>query len=224
MNSTANRELVLLRAYEQALRSAYAHGAMLTNFSFTLPQSDDVLVFSNGNKAYRMETSDSGYSNEEQSHYDALLQNISQNRFNPFPTLTIPPAFLNDADTILESHFNDISQIARGFIRKNINTSTLPILSRALLSFHEALLCATDALFRIDHAPVAAKLTRAFFPTLLEHTEQLILAARQCKYPQFLTILEQGANHQLRVFLECGQELNAERDFFDHQLQTLVRG
>lgn len=223
MNLTINRERILLRAYEQALRSAYTHGSMLTNFSFTLPQLDDVLVFPNGNKAYRMETSDSGYSPDEQSRYDALVQNICiQNDSKPLPTLTIPSAFLNDTDTILESHFNDLSYIARGFIRNNINTSPLPGLSRALGSFHESLLHATNALFYIERAPIAAELTRALFPTLLEHTEKLIFAARQCKYPEFITTLEQGAHHQLRVFLECGQELNVERDFFHHQLQTFL--
>ncbi len=229
MDLTTDRELVLSRVYEHALRSAYAHGSTLTDFSFSLPQPDDVLVFPNGNKAYRKDTSDSGYSDDEQSHYDFLLQNVSvRNGFKPFPALTIPSAFLDDTDTILESHLNNLSEIARGLIRdaqrgaQDVAPLRIPAalsvtfatFTRASFAFHEALLHATDAFLHIDHAPTAARLMHELFPALLEAQESLTLATRRLSHPDLERTIEKGAQHQIHLFLASGQNLGQEPDFF----------
>ena len=232
MNFTTDRELILSRAYEHALASAFAHGSTLTDFSFPLPRPDDVLVFANGNKALRMDTHDSGYSDDEQSYYDALLQNLSvRNGFEPFPALTIPSAFLDDTDTILESHLNDLSEIARGLIRDHDTfvrtgfkpapafTNVFATFTNASFTFHEALLHATNALLHIEDAPTAAHLMHEFFPALLETQESLILATHRLAHPNLERTIEKGAQNQIRLFLTSGQELNRETDFFTFHLR-----
>ncbi|MEK9156787.1 MAG: hypothetical protein AAB448_01470 [Patescibacteria group bacterium] len=220
MDFTADRELIFLRAYENALSSAFAHGSMLTDFSFALPRADDVLVFANGNKAYRKDTSESGYTADELALHTTLIQPTS---------LSVPLSFLDDEETIREAHANDLSEIARGLVRdimqgdamNGVSTITDVFLTfaRASFSFHEALLHATDALLHIDHAPTAAHLMHMLFPALLQKSKDFSLAVRRFKHPDFASTIEQGADNQLRIFLTCGQALDVERDFFDHQLQ-----
>ena len=232
MDFTADRELIFLRTYEHALASAFAHGSALTDFSFSLPQPDDVLVFPNGNKALRMDTHDSGYSNDEQSYYDALLKNLSVgNDLKPLPTFTIPSAFLDDTDTILESHRNNLSEIARGLIRNDDTfvqtglkpaptfTNVFETFANASFAFHEALLHATDALLRIDHAPTAALLMHKLFPAFLEAQESLTLTTRRLSHTDLENTIEKGAQDQIRLFLTSGQELGRETDFFTFHLR-----
>jgi len=226
MNFTADRELILSRAYEHALGSAFAHGSALTDFSFSLPQPDDVLVFPNGNKAYRKDTSDSGYTADELDLHTALMRDMGA---EDFPPLRIPAAFLGDTDTILESHLNDLSEIARGLVRDAYVrngfkpfpafTSVFPTFAHASFAFHEALLHATDALLRIDHAPTAARLMHELFPALLEAQESLALVTRRFSHADLAHTVEEGAQHQTRLFLTFGQELKKEHDFFAFHLQ-----
>lgn len=215
MDLTADRELIFSRAYEHALSSAFAHGSALTDLSFTLPQPDDVLVFPNGNKAYRMDTSESGYTADELALHTTLIQPTS---------LSVPLSFLDDEETIREAHANDLSEIAQGLVRTNVHgdaihrvstiTDVFPTFASASFAFHEALLHATDALLHIDHAPTAARLMHELFPTLLEAQESLTLATRRFSHADLTHLIETGAQHQIRLFLTSGQELGRETDFF----------
>lgn len=229
MDLTTDRELIFSRAYEHALSSAFAHGSMLNDFSFALPQPDDVLVFPNGNKAYRKDTSDSGYTPEELDMHNALMRHLGAQDVMP---LHIPSVFLADVDTILESHLNDLSEIARGLVRdaqrgaEDVPSLQIPAalpatfatFTRASLAFHEALLHATDALLHINHAPTAARLMHELFPRLLEAQESLTLAARRFSCTDLEQTIEKGAKSQLHTFLIFGQESGIESQFFQLHL------
>lgn len=243
MDFTANRELVLSRAYEHALRSAYAHGSTLTDFSFSLPQPDDVLVFPNGNKALRMDTHDSGYSDDELHAHAVLMRYMGA---EDVPLLRVPDAFAHDTDTILEMHVNDLSEIAHGLVRDAQKEAedvpplripatlsvTFATFARASLAFHEALLHATDALLSFHEAEHATHLMHStllpngsrgpsLLETLLQAEETLGLATRRLRHSHLTHVLETGSHAQLVAFFSSGKELGIDSDFFAHHLERL---
>lgn len=220
MISSAVRELLLVQIYEHALSSAFAHGKALTDFSFSLPQPDDVLARPDGSRAYREDADESGYTAEELALYQALTQPTS---------FSLPASFLNDEETVREAHLHDLEEIAHGVIRDAYNLNNTQLLAslpytfshfaHASIAFHEQLLRAVETLHVLDRPEHAALLLRTHFPELIEASERLTFAVRRLDHSLLTAAIEQGVTSQLAHFLSCGSALGNEKDFFEAQLR-----
>lgn len=213
MESAPNRELLFSRAYEHALRSAFAHGSALTDFRFDLPASDDIITFQNGNRASRGETRVSGYSESEHERFLLFFPDTPRN-------IVIPHSFLKDEEVIRESQANDLTHIAWGLIRfTNFNNPSLfQSFSTHSFLFHERLLSVTEAFFHLEDPSIASHLIKHLFPNLLETHAAFILSLRRLPHAPLQETLEKGSHDQIRVFLAFGEENGHEKDFFRHHL------
>lgn len=211
MNPVIDRELILSRAYEHALRSAFAHGSVLTDFSFSQDATNDVSTL------------------ESQSDHEGreMLR-----PYDTAPPFTIPPTFLDDTDTLLPSHYDDLAQIARELVYNadaEMGLKPTPtfadvfnVFAHASLAFHESLVLATDALFRIHNPQTAAHLVHTLFPRLLETSEHLSLAVLRLKHPHLTAAIQQGTHSQIHIFLTCGHDLGVEPEFFTHHVHKFL--
>lgn len=221
ITSPADRELLLSRAYEHALCSAYAHGVSQSSFRFSLPQPDDFVTLADGTRDFRMNTSFHGFLPQEVENHQQLTRILSSH------PLSFPDYFSEDADTIRELHQQDLSDIAFGLLRaKKMNAQHASLFSffiQASFAFHEALLHATAALPSLTSPEIAHQFIRqrpaSLMETLFETQEQLILLSRRFQHPAFAQLMETGARDQVMILLKIGDQLGVEKDFFVYQLQ-----
>lgn len=217
---TLEREEAFARMEEIALRSAYAHGKVLTDFSFALPRQDDVVVLPNGSLALRMDTNDMGYSFEEDALYRALFPST------PSPSLSLPSSFEEHQETIIPSHVMDLEEIARGLIRERVTVTAffLQTLTQCSLRLHESLLLLVHDLLHIDYPEYAKHLLREAHPVYLHAQDEFLAALLRISHEALQHTATQGAYDQYRQFLETGLATGYEREFFKNQLETLEKG
>lgn len=214
MTDSLQREEAFARMEEIALRSAYAHGKALTDFSFTLPRHDDVIVRHDGSLAFRADTDESGYTPEEEALYAAAFP--ASLLFSP----TLPSSFLAHTEVIASAHTADIEEIARGLVRERVTLTTAALHAFAASSFyaHEALLATLHDIFHLDNPGFATHLVHTSYPAFVHALEALIAASRRFGHPAFVQTLTSGAQDQHHELLLTGLASGYDAPFFTAQL------